>query len=481
MPVLFGPSLTSRFRKIYSIPCLLAALALLLAAAPSSDEPKENWREGPIRYILSIEEDEAYKKLRTTEARAAFIDRFWAALDPTPDTGINERREEFWRRVQTSIELFWENLVPGWKTDRGKVYILMGPPDRRTRHGPSEVWVYEAAPRAGAPLETRLEFRRMSWGDYRMPAGALRYHDPLAELDGVPAGNTFLSATSDKGLPRLMKGRFRMVEFPTPFVDVEYFVESLDVKSRYDYFRAEDGNTHVVLTLAIPPAQLLMPDGTSEPPDLSVLAMLEEPESGSTAAHLTDATQFDTGDPDTSKPWLYRNATTVPPGTYRASIRAFDRRRHWGSTSVQTLEVPNFKRKFALSSIVVGHVPPLPVAPPKGGPTELIAVRAEPEPVFLEGETAYFAFQVYNARHRRGKPRLEAHYRFFIRIGEEFRQAGNPIILPDLTGESLTYALEVKGWPVGKFRIEVLVTDALSKKSATGEALFRVGAGSSER
>ncbi|MEK7282811.1 MAG: GWxTD domain-containing protein, partial [Acidobacteriota bacterium] len=83
---------------------LLAVLILLpvrlhaAGQATGSDAHATAWSEGPVRYILVVREDHAYKALETDEERAAFIVTFWAALDPTPGTEANERRVEFWKR-----------------------------------------------------------------------------------------------------------------------------------------------------------------------------------------------------------------------------------------------------------------------------------------------------------------------------------------------------------------------------------------------
>jgi GWxTD domain-containing protein len=472
--ILIPSSPASVLRQIHPFPYLSAVLVLLLAATPVPDEPEPSWRQGPIRYILAVDEDTAYKKLPTREARAEFIEKFWGSLDPTPETEANERRREFWSRVAKAAELFGEGLVPGWKTDRGKVYILMGPPDRRILRGPSEDWIYEIAPRAGDPLETHLEFRRNTRGEYNMPRDALSYHDLLTEPDAVPVGTTYLAATSDMGSPRMVKGRFRMTEFPTAAVTAEYFVESLEVLHRYDYHRAADGNTHAILTLAIPPSQFRNPDGSSKLPDFALSVTLEDPEDGDIAAKLTAPEQIENGDPEAQRPWLYRSATTVSSGSYRARITIYDRHSHRGSSSVEILNVPDFRRRFTLSTIAVGHEPPLPLAAPADDPPSIISLRAEPGVKFREGDTVYFAYQVYNARHRKKSANLDVRYSFFVRIGGEFRPVGNPITLPHLTGESLTYALPLKGWPPATYKVVVNVTDTLAKKSAEGEESFTI-------
>ena len=376
--------------------------------------------------------------------------------------------------TQVINQLFGEGLTPGWKTDRGKVHILMGPPDQRTRRGPSEVWVYEIAPRAGEPLQTRIEFRRNLDGEYSMPRDALTYHDPLSEPDGIPVGTTFLAAPGAGGSSRMVKGRIRMAEFPIPDVTAEYFAAPLEAARRYDFHRAENGGTHAILTFAIAPSQPGFPNDPSEPPDFVLLGTLTDPDEGNLVASFSAAERVDIGDSATGRPWLFRSTTTVSPGTYRTHITAFDRHSHRGTAGDDIIEVPDFERRFALSTIAVGHEPPLPLAPPEGGRPVGIALRAEPTSTFRDGESVFFAYQVYNARHRSKKANLEVRYSFSVLLAGEARPLGKPIVLTDVTGESLTYELPLQGWPAAEYVLTVKVLDTLSKKAAEGDAHFRI-------
>src|SRR3989442_212122 len=104
-------------------------------------------------------------------------------------------------------------MAPGWKPDRGKVYILMGPPDTGETMGPAEIWKYQVPPQADAVPDVTFRFGRNSEGEYHMGhqeysgRGALRYWDPTAETDGPAAGETFLAVRSGNGTPQIMKGR----------------------------------------------------------------------------------------------------------------------------------------------------------------------------------------------------------------------------------------------------------------------------------
>ena len=70
----------------------------------------------------------AFKRLQTDEEREQFIEQFWLRRDPTPDIAENEFKEEHYRRIAYANEHFASG-IPGWKTDRGRIYITFGPPD----------------------------------------------------------------------------------------------------------------------------------------------------------------------------------------------------------------------------------------------------------------------------------------------------------------------------------------------------------------
>jgi len=93
----------------------------------------KRWLEEDVRWIISNEERAAFKMLSTNEEMDLFIEQFWARRDPTPDTLENEFEDEHYRRIVFANEKFASN-IPGWKTDRGRVYIRFGPPDKINVH-----------------------------------------------------------------------------------------------------------------------------------------------------------------------------------------------------------------------------------------------------------------------------------------------------------------------------------------------------------
>jgi GWxTD domain-containing protein len=97
------------------------------------ETPYKKWLTEDVGYIISDEERKAFKALQTDEEREQFIEQFWLRRDPTPDTEENEYREEHYRRIAYANQYFASG-IPGWKSDRGMVYIKYGPPDERDQH-----------------------------------------------------------------------------------------------------------------------------------------------------------------------------------------------------------------------------------------------------------------------------------------------------------------------------------------------------------
>ena len=93
----------------------------------------KKWLDEDVRWIITDEERAAFKQLSNDEERDNFIEAFWQRRDPTPDTEENEFKEEHYRRIAYANEHFAAG-VPGWKTDRGRVYIVYGKPDETDSH-----------------------------------------------------------------------------------------------------------------------------------------------------------------------------------------------------------------------------------------------------------------------------------------------------------------------------------------------------------
>ncbi len=97
------------------------------------ETPWRKWLNEEVTYIITDEEKKAFKQLATDEEREQFVEQFWLRRDPTPDTEENEYREEHYRRIAYANERFASG-IPGWKTDRGRIYIMYGPADEVESH-----------------------------------------------------------------------------------------------------------------------------------------------------------------------------------------------------------------------------------------------------------------------------------------------------------------------------------------------------------
>jgi GWxTD domain-containing protein len=118
-------------------------------ATPLQGSPYEKWLTEDVAYIISDEERAAFRALQSNPERERFIEQFWERRDPTPGTPANEVKEEHYRRIAYANEKFAAG-IPGWKTDRGRIYIVYGPPDEKEVHPsgdvggpPYEEWLYK--------------------------------------------------------------------------------------------------------------------------------------------------------------------------------------------------------------------------------------------------------------------------------------------------------------------------------------------------
>src|SRR5436309_2939680 len=93
----------------------------------------KKWLDEDVRWIITDEEQKAFKLLSNDEERDQFIEAFWQRRDPTPDTIENEFKEEHYRRMAYANEHFAAG-IPGWKTDRGRIYVMYGPADEVESH-----------------------------------------------------------------------------------------------------------------------------------------------------------------------------------------------------------------------------------------------------------------------------------------------------------------------------------------------------------
>jgi bla regulator protein blaR1 len=150
--------------------------------------PYSKWLTEDVAYIISDEERAAYRNLQSDPERGHFIEQFWLRRDPTPGTPENEFKEEHYRRIAYAND-HYAAAVPGWKTDRGRIYITYGPPDEKETHPsgdaaqpyPYEQWLYHFID--GVGTNVMIEFIDPNRnGEFRMTM------DPnLKDADAPPA------------------------------------------------------------------------------------------------------------------------------------------------------------------------------------------------------------------------------------------------------------------------------------------------------
>lgn len=110
------PSLAVGYRSFHVDPSL------------AKEPPRPEWADGPVRFLLTSEEKKQWSGLKDSVAREDFIEVFWTSRDPTPGSAQNEMRKEFERRVAFADARFGQGETLGSMTDRGMVFVLLGPP-----------------------------------------------------------------------------------------------------------------------------------------------------------------------------------------------------------------------------------------------------------------------------------------------------------------------------------------------------------------
>lgn len=162
---------------------LLSVILLLAAVVPAgvrgqgkTDLPEryKKWVDEEVGYIITGHERDVFLKLQTDRERDIFIEAFWKHRDPVPETPRNEYEEEHYRRLNYANSTFGRSTsVPGWKSDRGRIHILLGPPRNIEQYtnvngvNPAEIWFYMGDESLGLPAGFNvIFFKRNGTGDY---------------------------------------------------------------------------------------------------------------------------------------------------------------------------------------------------------------------------------------------------------------------------------------------------------------------------
>ena len=133
----------------------VAAQSQQRSTTESKVSPYTKWLTEDVVYIIDNRERATFLSLRTDEERNDFIEKFWLRRDPTPGTPENEFKEEHYRRIAFANNHYASRTLFGWKTDRGRMYILFGPPDEIESH-PSGTPARDGIPATDYPFEDWL-------------------------------------------------------------------------------------------------------------------------------------------------------------------------------------------------------------------------------------------------------------------------------------------------------------------------------------
>lgn len=292
-----------RYHRFILLACMLT-LTLPTAAQDEdalrreeADDYYEKWLNQDVVYIVSEEERAVFEALSTLEEKEQFIEQFWFRRDPDPRTPENEFKTEHYRRIAYANERFASGY-PGWKTDRGRIYIIHGPPaeieshasggyqERSLREGggstntfPYEIWRYRHIEGIGEDI--LLEFVDPSLaGEYRLALhpeekDAL-LHVPgagltLAEQMGLAnkADRPFFSPGNRESYPMMMQTSkdnpfykyevYTMVQTPgtiryqdlKELVQVDVSYSSLSLEVHEDYFHLNSEQVLVPVTIQV--------------------------------------------------------------------------------------------------------------------------------------------------------------------------------------------------------------------------------------
>ena len=256
------------------------------------------WLNQNVIYIITNEEREVFESLSTFEEKDIFIEQFWYRRDPDLSTSTNEFKEEHYRRLAYANERFGGG-VPGWTTDRGRIYIIQGPPteiearptgglyDRPGHEGggttatfPFEIWRYRYIEGLGSDIE--IEFVDPTFtGEYRLARspfekdvwliapGSAPTHAELLDEDIERADHPFYSPWNREhylGMTRRAKdnpferlkiytdiqrpGRVKYADLRR-LVSVNIAYESLPIALRTDYIKLNNSHALVPITLRV--------------------------------------------------------------------------------------------------------------------------------------------------------------------------------------------------------------------------------------
>ena len=417
----------------------------------------KTWLDEDVFYIISPQEKDAFIHLNTDEEREQFIEQFWLRRDPTPDTIENEFKEEHYRRIAYANERF-SSSRPGWRTDRGRIYIAWGPPDEIESHPsggpyerpmeegggststyPFEKWRYRYL--EGVGQEVILEFVDPSFsGEYRLTIDPSE-KDALLHVPGAGLGLLEEMGLADKAqrfdrtdgtrLP-LRLGEFgsqrraggsQFDQFdrlhlyaavlkppPVKFKDLEALVTTrisfnlLPFDVRMDFLRITEDTILVPITIALEKKNLTFQ--TKEGIHQSVVNIFGRISTltGRIVQTFEDVVRLDVPpalfESTLNQPAVFQKAVPLRPGLYKLNLVLKDLNSGNIGTLEQRVAVPRFEEnQLAHSSLILANL--MERVPTKSvGSGQFVIGNTKVRPVvdeqFTQNDHMGIYLQVYN-------------------------------------------------------------------------------------
>jgi GWxTD domain-containing protein len=497
------------------------------------DTPYKQWLNEDVVYIISPEERTAFLQLETNEEREQFIEQFWLRRSSNADLPDNDFKEEHYRRIAYANEHFASG-VPGWKTDRGRMYIMWGPPDEIESHPTGGTYDRPMDEGGGStttyPWET-WRYRYMEgigeniiW-EFVDPTSSGEYHltmDPsekdallhvpgaglsLLEQMGMASKTDRFTRSDGTNLPTALGGtpssldEFNRLEqyskaFKPPEVkykDLEAIVTARIVRDqvhfswRTDYMKVTNDTVLVPITVQVPNNQLSYDNKEGvHSATLNVFGRVSSL-TGRVVQTFEDPVSRDF--PDTlfqqslKLQSIYQKAVPLRPGLYRLDIVIKDVKSGNVGVVNTRLQVPRFEDdKLEASSLIVADGSKLEHVPSKQigtgqfvlGSTKVVP-RLDGE--FSNNEKLGIYMQVYNLKPDDKTHKSSASFVYTVKRGDQqvmqFKETSEEM---KQTGEQVTIErlLPLATLTPGKYSLEILATDGLSNKTISKTADFVV-------
>jgi GWxTD domain-containing protein len=480
---------------------------------PEVKKVYKEWIDKDVAYIITADEKKAFKALATDEERENFIENFWRRRDPNPDTEENEYREQYYERIAYANEHYTSG-IPGWKTDRGKIYIAWGKPDGVESHPaggsydrpyaegggstttyPFEVWFYRHLEGVGDGLE--IEFvDPTGTGEYRLardnnekdalrtvPGAGLNTSEQLGLSPGGDRANTVGHPTylreQDNPFRRLEIQNGLMRPPQVKFGDLQELAGSdsgtildkdpVDFDLRVDFFRQSDDRVITAFTVQADNKELTFADvGGLQQATMNIFGRITAVSGKRSGIFEDSATASATTEELTSlrdRKSVYQKAIALQPGTYRVDVVVRDTKS--GNKGIRNLGfvVPRYDdKKLSTSSMILTSK--LRSTTEKDIGSMFIIGNAKVIPnlsgTFRQGEEVGVYMQVYNSEIDQTtlRPAVDVQY-ILVKDGKEIlRQAEDWSGLSD-SGQRLTLArlLPTTLLLPGEYEVKIQVKD----------------------